>query len=76
MNEDALTRPVIKDYPKGIINCLCDKNREIRNAAEKLLERVVQITGFDIFRSLASVQRPAFTKDINTILNRLEKGAN
>ena len=23
----------IKEFPKGIISCLCDKNREIRNMA-------------------------------------------
>lgn len=76
MNEDSLTRACSKDYPKGIISCLCDKNSHIRSAAEKLLERVVEITGFDVFRTLASQQRPAFTKDLNATLDRLEKGGN
>ena len=71
MNEEHINKSVSKDYPKGIISCLCDKNREIRSAAEKLLERVVDITGLDIFRTLAGQQRPAFTKDLNSILDKL-----
>ena len=35
----------IKDFPKGLISCLCDKNREIRNMAENLFPLVLDRTG-------------------------------
>lgn len=71
MNEDHFSKTNTRDYPKGIINCLCDKNKDIRKAAEMLLERVVELTGFNVFKSLAKEQKPAVTKDINSILDKL-----
>lgn len=35
-NEEALQKTDMKDFAKGITNCLCDKSKEIRNLAEKL----------------------------------------
>ncbi len=36
MLEYDLQKTDLKDYPKGLITCLADKNREIRNLSEKL----------------------------------------
>ena len=52
-NEDYIYKADTRDYPKGIIKCLVDRNREIRNLGEKLFERVYEKTGFDVFRNLA-----------------------
>lgn len=71
MNEEHFTKVNTRDFPKGIINCLCDKNKDIRKSAEILLERVVEVLGFNIFRQLAKEQKPAVCKDINSTLDRL-----
>jgi hypothetical protein len=39
-NEEGLQKADIRDYPKGLVNCLSDKNKEIRAGAEKLFEKV------------------------------------
>ena len=39
-NEEFIGKADTRDYPKGIIKCLSDRNREIRNLGEKLFERV------------------------------------
>ena len=44
-NEEFLQKTDMKDFPKGLTNCLCDKNKEIRNSAEKLFERVYERIG-------------------------------
>ena len=31
-NEEGIHRADIRDYPKGIISCLTDRNKEIRDA--------------------------------------------
>jgi hypothetical protein len=33
VNEDGISKSDIRDYPKGLVNCLCDKNKDIRAAA-------------------------------------------
>ena len=40
-NEEYLERADLRDYPKGLTTCLVAKNREIRNQAEKVFERVI-----------------------------------
>jgi hypothetical protein len=62
----------MKDFPKGITNCLCDKNKEIRNSAEKLLEKVYERIGIDIFRNIAKNKQPAITKDLNLIYDKYD----
>jgi hypothetical protein len=32
-NEEGISRSDIRDYPKGLANCLCDKNKDIRATA-------------------------------------------
>ncbi len=32
-NEEGISKADIRDYPKGLVNCLCDKNKEIRAPA-------------------------------------------
>ncbi len=39
-HEDGISRSDIRDYPKGLANCLTDKNKDIRAAAEKVFEKV------------------------------------
>lgn len=71
-NEEALQKTEMKDFPKGITNCLCDKNKEIRNLAEKLFEKVYERTGIDTYRNIAKNQRPAITKDLNAIYDKYD----
>ena len=33
LNEEFLYKTDMKDFAKGITNCLCDKNKDIRNTA-------------------------------------------
>ncbi len=44
-NEEYLAKTDMKQFPKGITNCLCDKNKDIRNLAEKLFEKVYEKIG-------------------------------
>jgi hypothetical protein len=71
-NEEALQKTEMKDFPKGITNCLFDKNKEIRNLAEKLFEKVYERIGIEIFRNIAKNQRPAITKDLNAIYDKYD----
>jgi hypothetical protein len=71
-NEDFLQKTDMKDFPKGITNCLCDKNKEIRNLGEKLFEKVYEKIGIDIFRNIAKNQRPAISKDLNSIYDKYD----
>jgi hypothetical protein len=34
--EDGIPKAEIKDYVKGLANCLCDKNKEVRAGAERV----------------------------------------
>ena len=44
-NEEGIAKADIRDYPKGLVNCLCDKNKDIRSGAEKLFEKVYEKLG-------------------------------
>jgi hypothetical protein len=44
-NEEGLQRAEIRDYPRGLVNCLSDKNKDIRAGAEKLFEKVYERIG-------------------------------
>jgi hypothetical protein len=72
LNEEFLQKTDMKDFPKGITNCLCDKNKEIRNLAEKLLEKVHEKIGIDTFRNIAKNKQPAITKDLNAIYDKYD----
>jgi hypothetical protein len=71
-NEEALQKCDLRDFPKGITNCLCDKSKEIRNLGEKLLEKVYEKIGIEAFRNIAKNQRPAITKDLNAIYDKYD----
>ncbi len=75
-NEEFLQKTQMKDFPKGITNCLCDKNKDIRNYAERLLEKVCGRTGLQVFRNIAKNQRPAITKDLNLIYDKYDGNRN
>ena len=60
----------MKDFAKGITNCLCDKNKDIRNTAQKLFEKVYERIGIEIFKNIAKNQKPAVTKDLNLIYDK------
>lgn len=36
IHEEGIQKSDIRDYPKGLVNCLCDKNKDIRATAEKV----------------------------------------
>jgi hypothetical protein len=76
-NSEFIEKADIREYPKGIIRGLTDKNKEIRSLAEKLLERVYEKLGLEVFKTLAKNERPAITKDLNSLLAKYEgvKGA-
>jgi len=40
IHEEGIPKSDIRDYPKGLVNCLCDKNKDIRSTAEKVFEKV------------------------------------
>lgn len=75
-NEEGIAKADIRDYPKGLVNCLCDKNKDIRAGAERLFEKVYEKLGLEIFRSIAKDQRPAVAKDLNTFLDKFDKNNN
>lgn len=33
IHEEGIQKSDIRDYPKGLVNCLCDKNKDIRSTA-------------------------------------------
>lgn len=43
--EDGIAKADIRDYVKGLTNCLCDKNKDIRAGAEKVFEKVYEKLG-------------------------------
>ena len=43
--EEGISKADIRDYPKGLTNCLCDKNKDIRAGAEKVFEKVYEKLG-------------------------------
>lgn len=72
-NEEWLPRADVRDYPKGLVSCLCDKNKEVRAQSEKLFEKIYEKIGMETFRQIAKDQRPAFVKDLNAFFNRFDK---
>lgn len=72
-NEDYLSKIEGKEFAKGIVNCLCDKNKEIRNLSEKLTEKVCDRIGMDYLRQVAKDFRPAFIKDLTAIFDKIDK---
>jgi hypothetical protein len=68
-----LAKADIKDYPRGLVSCLSDKNKDIRGGAEKLFEKVYEKIGIEIFRSIAKDQKIAVAKDLNTFLDKFDK---
>jgi hypothetical protein len=40
--------------------------------AERLLERIHEKTGLEVFKNLAKNERPAIAKDLNTLLSKYE----
>jgi len=71
--EEGLVKADLKDYPRGLVNCLSDKNKDIRAGAEKLFEKVYEKIGIEIFRSIAKDQKIAVAKDLNTFLDKFDK---
>lgn len=71
-NDEFLHKSDLKDFPRGITNCLCDKNKDIRNLAQKLFEKVYQKTGIEVFRNIAKNQKPGTTKDLNSIYDKYD----
>lgn len=71
--EEGIPKADIKDYAKGLTNCLCDKNKDIRAGAEKVFEKVYEKLGIETFRSIASNQKPAVQKDLNLFLDRFDR---
>lgn len=43
--EDGIAKADIRDYVKGLANCLCDKNKDIRAGAERVFEKVYEKLG-------------------------------
>ena len=72
-HEDGIPKSDIRDYPKGLVNCLCDKNKDIRAAAEKVFEKVHEKLGLEVFRTIAKDQRPVVAKDLNSLIDRFDK---
>ena len=70
IHEEGIPKSDIRDYPKGLVNCLCDKNKDIRSTAEKVFEKVYEKLGIEVFRSIAKDQRPAVAKDLNTFFDK------
>ena len=52
---------------------MIDKSKDIRAAAEKVLEKVHEKLGIEVFRVIAKDQRPAVAKDLNTLLDKYDK---
>lgn len=52
-NADYLDKTDTREFPKGVIKGLVDKNKEIRSLAEKLLERIHEKIGLETFKNLA-----------------------
>lgn len=72
-NEDYLAKIDGKEFAKGIVNCLCDKNKDIRSLSERLTEKVCDRIGMDYLRQVAKDFRPAFIKDLTAIFDRIDK---
>ena len=73
IHEEGIQKSDIRDYPKGLVNCLTDKNKDIRSTAEKVFEKVYEKLGMEVFRSIAKDQRPAVAKDLNIFFDKLER---
>ena len=63
-NREYFDKTDTKDYPKGIIRCLSDKNKQMRNLGEQILEIIAEKMGLEVFRKLAKTKSPAIAKDI------------
>ena len=70
IHEEGIPKSDIRDYPKGLVNCLTDKNKDIRSTAEKVFEKVYEKLGMEVFRSIAKDQRPAVAKDLNSFFDK------
>jgi len=55
------------------VNCLCDKNKDIRSLSERLTEKVCDRIGMDYLRQVAKDFRPAFIKDLTAIFDKIDK---
>lgn len=70
IHEEGIYRSDIRDYPKGLVNCLVDKNKEIRSTAERVFEKVYEKLGMEVFKSIGKDQRPAVAKDLKAFFDR------
>jgi len=72
-HEDFLNKIEGKEFAKGVVNCLCDKNKDIRSLSERLTEKICDRIGMDYLRQVAKDFRPAFIKDLTAIFDRIDK---
>ena len=72
-NEDHLNRIEGKEFAKGVVNCLCDKNKEIRTLSERFTEKICDRIGMDYLRQVAKDFHPAFIKDLTAIFDKIDK---
>ena len=63
---------------KHVINCLIDKNPELRKLAEQLLGQMIEVVGRDqILHQVHKLNlKPAISRTINPILQKYEKKIN
>ena len=67
----------IKEYTTPLINCLLDKNINIRNNAEKIVEEIMRIYGISTFNdAIKTIKTPIIINQIKLILNRINKNIN
>ena len=67
----------IKEYTTPLINCLLDKNINIRNNAEKIVEVIMKNYGIVVFNeAIKTLKIPTIINQIKLILNRINKNIN
>ena len=64
--------PHSKLFADGLVHCLCDKTKEIRSLAEKVVEKCWEIIGLGNLRSIAKDSKPSFIKELTAVLDRFD----
>ena len=68
-NTDALEP---KSLVTPLLNCLLDKNKEVRANAETLLSKAIEKLGFNIFQNGMKDLKPALRAQLENIFNKFE----
>ena len=67
----------IKEYVTPLINCLLDKNGNIRNMAEEIVEEIIKYYEISIFNDeIKYLKKPTIINQVKLILNKINKKIN